>query len=207
MPVCLVAKELLSARTIRLWANDMKTPLPPYSVGADAIFVAFYASAEMACHLVLGWPLPEHVLDLYAEFRVETNGQTLPTGNGLLGALGYYGHQGISALEKDSMRELILRGGTYSADEQSAILDYCESDVIATEKLCTSMWPLISQQPRLGHALLRGRYTKAVARMESHGIPLDGDLLYQLRASWNDIQDQLISRIDADFGKYIPIQV
>jgi hypothetical protein len=201
-PVCLVARELLTGRTIRLWGDALKSPLPPYSVGDDAIFVAYYASAEMGCHLALGWPLPEQVLDLYAEFRVETNGQVLPTGNGLLGALEHYGHQGISVLEKDSMRELTLRGEPYSEDEQSAILDYCESDVTATKKLFASMWPFISQQPRLSHALLRGRYTKAVARMESHGIPLDSDLLHQLRASWDDIQDQLISRIDANYGIY-----
>lgn len=40
------------------------------------------------------------MLDLYAEFRVETNGKTLPVSNGLLGASNTTGVSGISALEK-----------------------------------------------------------------------------------------------------------
>lgn len=201
-PVCLVAKELLSGRVIRLWGDEMRTSLPPYEIGERALFVAYYASAEMNCHLALGWPLPEHVLDLYAEFRVETNGKVLPVSNGLLGALAYYGYDGISAMEKDAMRELILRGEPYSDSERLAILDYCESDVTATEKLFHAIWPVISQRPRLDHALLRGRYTKAVARMEHEGIPIDGEMLKTLRQNWSGIQDRLIACVDAAYGIY-----
>ena len=31
---------------------------PPYPTGADVLFVAYYASAEIGCHLALGWPVP-----------------------------------------------------------------------------------------------------------------------------------------------------
>ncbi|RXZ43126.1 DNA polymerase [Crenobacter cavernae] len=201
-PVCLVAKELLGGRTVRLWGDALRTASPPYPTGPDVLFVAYYASAEMGCHLALGWPLPDNVLDLYAEFRVETNGRVLPTGNGLLGALAYYGHDGIDALEKDRMRELILRGEPYSDDERAAILDYCESDVVATETLFQSMWPMLAPSPRREHALLRGRYSKAVARMEWDGIPVDGALLARLREHWSGLQEQLIARVDADYGVY-----
>lgn len=201
-PVCLVATELLSGRTLRLWGEEMRTPTAPYSTGPDALFVAYYASAEMGCHLALGWPLPTNVLDLYAEFRVETNGKTLPMSNGLLGALAYYGENGISALEKDAMRELILRGQDYTHEEQQSILDYCASDVDATGTLFRHMWPLLQQRPRLDHALLRGRYTKAVAHIEWQGIPIDGKLLGQLRTHWHGLQERLIARIDAQYGVY-----
>ena len=43
--------------------------MPPYPIGPDVLFVAYFASAELGCHLALGWPLPARVLDLYAEFR------------------------------------------------------------------------------------------------------------------------------------------
>jgi len=68
VPVCLVARELKTDRTIRLW-HDQFGPLPPYSIAPDCLFVAYYASAELGCHLALGWPLPARVLDLYVEFR------------------------------------------------------------------------------------------------------------------------------------------
>ena len=31
--------------------------------------MAYYASAEMGCHLALGWKLPVNILDLFPEFR------------------------------------------------------------------------------------------------------------------------------------------
>jgi DNA polymerase I len=85
-PVCLVARELKSGRSIRLW-RDQFGPFPPYAVGADCLFVAYYASAELGCHLALGWPMPARILDLYTEFRCQTNGLPTVAGRGLLGAL------------------------------------------------------------------------------------------------------------------------
>lgn len=202
LPICLVAKELISGRTIRLWGDELATEVPPYSIDEDALFLAYYASAEMGCHLALGWPMPCNVLDLYVEFRAETNGRVVPCGNGLLGALTYYGLDGITAAEKDAMRELVMRGGRYTKREREAVLDYCESDVIATEKLLAVMRPALERRPRLDHALLRGRYTKAVAHIEWHGIPIDGELLARLRARWTGIQDRLIERVDEQYGVY-----
>src|SRR5262249_46774117 len=35
---------------------------------------SYAASAEMACHLALGWPTPKHCIDLYPEFKNSING-------------------------------------------------------------------------------------------------------------------------------------
>lgn len=139
-PVCLVVKELTSGDTIRVWQDELDDmPRPPFSVGKAALFVAYMASAEMACFRALGWPPPANVLDLYAEFRNLTNGMPLPVGKGLIGALTYFGEPCIEAMEKEAMRELVLRGGPWSADEQRQILDYCEFDVIALKRLFMRM--------------------------------------------------------------------
>src|ERR1700730_9142950 len=129
-PVCLVAWELRNGRRIHLWRHEFGS-VPPYSTGADTLFVAYYASAEIGCHLALGWPVPERVLDLFTEFRNHTNGIPTASGAGLLGALAHFGLDSIGAVEKDEMRELVLRGGPWSPAEQAAILDYCESEVAA----------------------------------------------------------------------------
>ncbi len=74
MPICLVAHEIQSGKTIRLWDQELRSsPHPPYSVSKDSVFVAYYASAEFGCHLALDWPMPACVLDLFVEFRVLTN--------------------------------------------------------------------------------------------------------------------------------------
>jgi hypothetical protein len=198
-PVCMVAKELKKGLTIRLWMDDLlSTPSPPYGIGPQDLILAYYASAEMGCHLALGWFLPCAIVDLYAEFRVHTNGRDLSCGSGLVGALTFFGIQAISVLEKEEMRDLVLRGGPYTATESAAILDYCESDVVALEHLFGRMCREID----LPRALLRGRYMKAAARIEWNGVPIDTGILEGLRANWDAVRERLIAEVDKDYGVF-----
>jgi DNA polymerase-1 len=200
--VCMVARELMTGETIRLWGEELDRTLPPYGIGDDSLVLAYYASAEMNCHLALGWPMPANVIDLYPEFRNKSNGKVLTCGNGLLGALAYHGLDSITSLEKDEMRDLVLRGGEFTLDEKEAILDYCESDVLALERLFQVMGPELLESPILERALLRGAYAQSVARMEFLGIPIDTKTLADLRSNWTQIQDRLIADIDSAFGVY-----
>jgi DNA polymerase family A len=196
-PVCMVAKELRSGKTWRVFRGEFGAA-PPFPIGADSLFVAFYASAELGCFRALGWPVPARILDLFTEFRDRTNGLPTPAGSGLIGALVYFGLDHIGATEKDDMRLLILRGGPWSEKERKDILDYCESDVTPLERLLPAMLPAID----LPRALLRGRYMAAAAAMEWHGVPIDVQALELLRKHWTDIQDALIADIDSAFGVY-----
>ena len=74
---CMVARELLSKRVIKLWADEIGSE-PPFNTGKDALFVAFFASAELGCFRSLGWDSPYWVLDFYPEIRNLTNGMTYP---------------------------------------------------------------------------------------------------------------------------------
>jgi hypothetical protein len=82
-PVCMVAKDLRTNQEWRRWRGDFAST-PPFPIGADALFVAYYASAELGCFKALDWPMPTNVLDLFIEFRNRTNGLTTPAGSGLL---------------------------------------------------------------------------------------------------------------------------
>jgi len=200
-PHCMVAREYWSGRTIRVWADDLAGMVrPPFPIGTDALFVAYYASAELGCFLKLGWPMPARILDLFIEFRCLTNGLPVPCGNGLLGALAYYGLDAIGGAKKDSMRELAMRGGPYTVDERQALLAYCETDVVALAGLLSKMLPTID----LPRALLRGRYMAAAARIESTGVPIDVETLGRLRENWAAIQGRLIGAVDRDYGVYVP---
>ncbi|MFH1265258.1 MAG: DNA polymerase I, partial [Planctomycetota bacterium] len=159
-PVCMVAREFRTGRTIRVWADRLAAmPRPPFPTGADSLFVAYFASAELGCFRALGWPMPARVLDLFCEFRNLTNGGATVAGNGLLGALAYFGLGGIDAAGKQDMRDLAIRGGPYTEAERAALLAYCESDVVALARLLPAMLPKID----LPRALLRGRYMPAAA--------------------------------------------
>ena len=190
-PVCLVAHELISGRWLRIWHDELLTlERPPYDIDPDCLFVAFYASAEIGCHLALDWSVPCNVLDLFAEFRTLTNGRVVPCGNGLIGALTWFGLDSLAGTEKERMRALVLRGGPWTPEEQTEILSYCESDVAALGRLFECM-RLDLDLPR---ALLRGRFMVAAARMEHIGMPIDSECLALFRDELGKIQDQLIGR-------------
>ena len=187
-----------------MWEDELAgLRAAPFDTGPGSVIVAYFASAEMGCFEALGWKRPANIIDLYAEFRVETNGLTLPMGRGLLGALAYYGLGGMSAGDKESMRELIMGGGPWTEEEKAAILDYCAEDVRALVPLLDAMAPRIAaDRTRLGQAVLRGRYMASVAAMEHVGIPVDTEILRDLRERWTDIQDALIADVDSDYGVY-----
>jgi hypothetical protein len=198
--VCMVAKDLMTGMTWRHFREALLAmATSPFPTDDGTLVVAYYASAEMNCFLALGWALPANVLDLFTEFRCLSNGLPLPSGGaGLLGALHWHGLESLEAMEKQEMRELAMRGGPYTASEREDLLDYCESDVIALERLLPMMQPTLD----LPRALERGRYMKAAARIETNGIPIDTASLGQLREHWGDIQDELIATIDEAYGVY-----
>ena len=195
-PVCLVAREFFSNRLVRLSADEMQDR-PPFATDENALFVAYFASAELGCFLSLGWNMPARILDLWAEQRTLTNGR-VGVRCGLLDTLAHYGLDSIATVEKTEMRELAMRGGSYDDAERLALLNYCQSDVDALARLLPVMLPAID----LPRALLRGRYMAAVARMEYTGIPIDVETLGLFRASWDTIKDRLIADVDQDYGVF-----
>ena len=197
-PLCVVAHELVSGRRHRRMLTSDAPEQPPYPVDEMVLVVAYYAPAEMSCHLSLGWTLPVHVLDLYAEFRNLTNGLEMTGGRSLLDAMVFHGLDAMEAVEKERLRQLAMRGAPYSPEEEDQLLDYCELDVTATAKLLHAMLPKLD----LPRAVLRGRYMKAVARIERTGVPIDTPSLAVLRGRWEPIKECLVRRVDAGYGVY-----
>jgi hypothetical protein len=69
---------------------------------------------------------------------------------------------------------------TWTQTEKTALLQYCESDVVALTQLLPKSLP----QTSLPHALLRGRYMRAAAKMEYQGVPVDRETLDLLNTLW-----------------------
>src|SRR5262249_3644151 len=148
----------------------------PFPTGPDTVFVAYYASAELGVFKACGWDQPIYVLDLFAEFRAYTNGRPTPNGAGLLGALTYFGIDGIVLEEKRELQLAIVSGGPWSEAQWVEIVNYCWSDVHALERLLAALVPTID----LSRALLRGRFMKAAAAIEWNGVPIDAPMLERL---------------------------
>ena len=104
----------------------------------------------------------------------------------------------MDGAEKQTMRDLAIRGGPFTDDERQALLDYCAEDVHALERLLPRMLPRIDV-PR---ALLRGRYGWASASMEHRGIPIDVPMFKHLKNRWGHIQTALVEEVDARYGVF-----
>jgi hypothetical protein len=215
--VCGVFRELRSGRELRFWRDELVTMRqPPFDLEQD-VLVAYYASAEIACFLQLGWPPPKNVIDLFAEHRVTTNGLSIKPqrkktasksgkthkGNGrdnLLNALAIRSLAHLDVDTKDEMRDLILTEADPSPKQRAEILQYCSSDVAGAEALLRYM--LDRNQIDCPRALWRGRYAVAAARMEHLGTPIDTALHQRLTANWPALRHELVVSVNRDFDVF-----
>lgn len=197
--LCMVAKELRTGETRRWWRDELlRLRSLPIDLGSDALFVSYLASAELRCFIELGWSFPDNVLDAFVEHRALTNGCRLPTKNDLLGALALRGLPHIESAQKEAMYELILGRESWSTAEREDILDYCESDVDGLMALV----PALAADIDWDRAILRGRYMKAVARMEQNGIPIDTTMQKLFVLEWERIKIRLVNLVDRHYGVY-----
>jgi hypothetical protein len=206
VPVCASFLDLCSDRRVQLREDEFgKTS--PFDTGRDMLWITYHASAETGCHLALGWPIPENVLDLEAEFRLDTTGffiKPAEGGKGLVGCVKAHGLKGLDVAEKKGMRDLILAGGPYTDAQWRDILGYNWSDVQALEQLLPRMLPAIMARPNgWPLALLRGRYSAdAVARIERNGIPIDAANWRRIAAHRVALRRILIRQCNELFGLY-----
>jgi DNA polymerase I len=192
--VCLVAYELRSGRRFRLWQDQLGAK-PPYRIDSRSLFVAFYASAELTCHLALGWELPRNIFDPFTEFRCLTNtSDDFQPAASLLDALDHFHLDSISTRAKEFWRDVVMRGPPWTDEERAGILEYCESDVQSLVKLL----PVIPV-PNLECSLLRGSYMRADAWMRHRGIPVDKPLVDDMDAHWPDLRQEIIDDLNTRY--------
>ena len=200
-PICCVALEVKSSREIRLWGDALNED-PNFP--RDSLIVSYYATAEASCFLELNWRLPPHVIDLFAEFRVLTNGETRSGGASLLDALSYFGLSHLDPDVKSHWRSRIISGPPFSREEALGIIEYCASDVYALNELLPRIaLKLASRRLWLQHALLRGRYMNALACIEATGVPINTGLLRRFIHGWEPLKLAVAETIRAEFPIYI----
>jgi DNA polymerase-1 len=202
-PVCATFLELHSGQRVELRGDFGARP--PFPTRGDWLWVSYHASAETHCHIALGWPIPETILDLEAEFRCATTNYSMEAGKGLAGAMCAHGLSWSDTIEKPAMRKLILEGGPeYTADEWRQILEYCWLDTDGLAALLPLMLPAIRARPQgWAFALIRGYYSgHCIAHMEWAGIPLDVAAYQRLDQHWDAIRARLVAQYNHEFGVY-----
>jgi hypothetical protein len=201
--ICGVFHDLRTGQITRLWRDQPnQVDQPPYDFGDPATLAgSFVFNAEGGCHLSLGWPLPRNVLDLSPEFKCHVNGKGIPRKNqGLIGALQYFGLSSIAPKHKDAMRDRIMKGRPFTAEEREQILTYCAEDVEMLRQLLVKLLPHID----LPLALHRSESVAALAISEHIGVPLDMEIFPQLadKKTWREIRDSMVPHVDVH-GVYV----
>jgi DNA polymerase I len=202
VPVCMFAREQRTGTEIEMWRDQLLAcRCAPFDTGPRSLMVAYAANAELSCFLALGWPFPHHVIDLYVETSAAINGNTdvwpgkrrpkLPE------AIELYGLPAKPIDEKNRLRDMILDHVNYTEEMRRDIQLYNRGDVDDTDGLLRALLPSIDEP----HALHRGRYMGAAARMEWAGLPIDTSYLGQLTENWERLQLHYIGR-DDEFDLY-----
>jgi hypothetical protein len=203
-PLCLVAYEMRSGQTVRLWQDELG-PFPPYRLDADALIIGYMISAEFGSHIALGWGEPARALDPYIEFRHYVNDGAAKAEDrdkgfySIAGALRYFCEDELDVTHKRDMRDRIVQGPPFASAERQDILEYCESDVRALARLLPHIIPAIRSLP---HALFRAKFQWTMAQTERRGVPLDLPLLSRIRPNWSGMQLDLVAEMDRPFGVY-----
>jgi hypothetical protein len=181
VPTALVACDLYTGKTIKLWRDDLlKLKHPPFPAGPDAVVYAHNASAELGVFDVLGWTYRGHIHDTLYEHLYLTNGLREDHESCSLDAVAE--HHGIPALDKEQKKyfqKLCAEGR--AEPYRTEVLDYCETDVRECALIAGCQKEQLNGSP---YTHLRGATAKAQSRMFSAGIPVDVGflrLLYENR--------------------------
>jgi DNA polymerase I len=216
--LCMVAhvldQNLQHVHTIRLWHGEFGAT-PPFDIGADTLFVAYSAWAEMTCFMVLGWKFPEHIFDLHTAYLAASN-ILLPHNpdevrkrprKSLADACRAYDVAGWEQIDKDVIARDIGEG-RWRDHGQEAVFNYCEEDVRASalllsQQLCGRAGLPPADVERVLH--WSNYSAKAVARIQAKGMPIDVPL-------WNLVQENkaavigaLLRQFDPSYGSDDPI--
>jgi DNA polymerase-1 len=217
-PLCMVAHELdehlQHVRTIKLWRGEFGSA-PPFDIGPDTLFVAYSAWAEMTCFMALGWEFPTHIFDQHTAYLAASN-ILLPHNpddtrkkqkKRLPDACRAYRIEGWENIDKDTIAKDIGEG-RWRDHGHEAVFTYCEEDVKKSVQLLRAQLhgrPGLAPAP-VAHVLFWSNYSsKAVAQIQTRGMPIDMRLWNLVQANKAAVIQYLLRRFDPSYGSENPI--
>jgi DNA polymerase I len=218
MVVCMVAKDIISQKTHKLWLVGKKKIDFPFPI-KDTLFVGHYLAAEVNCMLQLGLEKPFYMWDTWLENKKLYNGKLIK-GFGLVDCCSRYGIN--YPLDKEQWRDVILGDKkdrdlmflpAYSKEDQTGILEYCEVDVVATEQLFKKQITHIEKFNNIKDSkgaarlitqtLFHSRAIGVCAQIETNGIPIDEELYDDFQKYFPAIKAKTIEEINGKYDLYV----
>lgn len=206
-PVCMVACEIRSGRMLEFLEGEFPSanPFPD-----DALVAAFASAADLGCFLALDWSMPKNVMDIRAEYIVETG----RVRDGMLEACKRMSIPVAADAkeEKNKWQTLIMSQETYTSDELDGILEYCRSDVRYESNLFARLARVglpakdemaAERMIDVDPALMRGQYTVEVARMEWRGLPLDAATSQTIKKSKIKVRQSILAKLGQTYPFFV----
>ena len=203
-PICVVIKELKSGQVHRFSGPKLKLPYP----ANKTLWIAHNVIAEAQTFLSYGIKLPKYWWDTLIEDRKLKFGKV--QSHSLLAACGRYGIQTISEdLKKYFINKIILANETYTDEQMSKILDYCESDVGAGAALFLEQCKEIEKVKKfdgpemiISQALFSGAAVACTAQVEFNGNHLNLELLKKIDDAFPYVKRKMIDELNAELDVY-----
>ena len=203
-PICVVIKELKSGQVHRFSGPKLKLPYP----ANKTLWIAHNVIAEAQTFLSYGIKLPKYWWDTLIEDRKLKFGKV--QSHSLLAACGRYGIQTISEdLKKYFINKIILANETYTDEQMSKILDYCESDVEAGAALFLEQCKEIEKIKKfdgpemiISQALFSGAAVACTAQVEFNGNHLNLELLKKIDDAFPYVKRKMIDELNAELDVY-----
>ena len=203
-PICVVIKELKSGQVHRFSGPKLKLPYP----ANKTLWIAHNVIAEAQTFLSYGIKLPKYWWDTLIEDRKLKFGKV--QSHSLLAACGRYGIQTISEdLKKYFINKIILAKETYTDEQMSKILDYCESDVEAGAALFLEQCKEIEKVKKfdgpemiISQALFSGAAVACTAQVEFNGNHLNLELLKKIDDAFPYVKRKMIDELNAELDVY-----
>jgi hypothetical protein len=146
IPHCLCALDLITRERVEIMLEP-DTPCP-FSMAKDELFFLFAADADILTFIAMkSWPIPLIVIDPRVEWiRIDNGGDQYKPGRpekkgySLLDAARTYRVPATSEGNKKYWRDVAIRGGPFTREEQQGLLRYCRTDVDLTARVLVAMW-------------------------------------------------------------------
>ena len=204
-PICAVYKDIITGKTFKAYGLSLKViPFDP----KKSLFICYNAVAEASCLKVLGCKIPEYWWDCFVENKKLYQGR-VSDAKGSWAMLTAANRYGIETMTEDRKKWEIEQILTNPEHPIESILEYCEKDVIATEKLFIEQLKDIERHfdnkgplEIIQHGLFHGRSMAAMAEIECNGMPIDNKLYDEINNNFPLIKEKIINDFNAKYPVY-----
>jgi len=202
--LCAVYKDLDTGQVLKIWDHDQNNLAQHHFDFEETLFICFYATAEAGYFLKQLMGRPPYIFDCWTEYaKLYKNSRKLSL---LAAATAYAFPNPTSEEEKNYYRDKCIKQNTWTKEEQEAILNYCEKDVLMNEHIfykilndlentCGNDYEILLEQ-----AMARGQAMACYAKIARNGIPMDVKKVNEFDIYWPLVKNSVIRKFNKELN-------